>query len=101
MVRQKVRTQSLLLKKKAKKNTHGKEKGKKNRILSPKTIETFQTKIKQTNNGKEKGKNSILTFQKNHMVRKKVRTVFLLFKKKSNGKEKGKNSNLTFQKITW
>ena len=33
------------------------------------------------------------------MVRKKVRTVFLLFKKKnSKGKEKGKNSNLTFQK---
>ena len=32
------------------------------------------------------------------MVRKKVRTVFLLFQKKSKGKEKGKNSNLTFQK---
>ena len=33
------------------------------------------------------------------MVRKKVRTVFLLFKKKnSKGKEKGKNSNLTFPK---
>ena len=49
------------------------------------------------------GKNSILTIQKNHMVRKKVRTGFLLFKKKnSKGKEKGKNSNLTFQqkKIT-
>ena len=35
------------------------------------------------------------------MVRKKVRTGFLLFKKKSNGKEKGKNCILTFQKITW
>ena len=36
------------------------------------------------------------------MVRKKVRTGFLLFKKKKKkikGKEKGKNSNLTFQKI--
>ena len=32
------------------------------------------------------------------MVRKKVRTVFLLFKKNSKGKEKGKNSNLTFPK---
>ena len=33
------------------------------------------------------------------MVRKKVRTRFLLFKKKSpKGKEKGKNSILTFQK---
>ena len=32
------------------------------------------------------------------MVRKKVRTVFLLCKKKSKGKEKGKNSNLTFPK---
>ena len=31
------------------------------------------------------------------MVRKKVRTVFLLFKK-SHGKEKGKNWILTFQK---
>ena len=37
------------------------------------------------------------------MVRKKVRTVFLLFKKKkmSKGKEKGKNSNLTFPNVTW
>ena len=33
------------------------------------------------------------------MVRKKVRTVFLLFKKKSKGKEKGNNSNLTFPKL--
>ena len=48
--------------------------------------------------GQEKGKNWILTFQKNHMVRKKVRTGFLLFKKTSKGKEKGKNPNLTFQK---
>ena len=29
----------------------------------------------------EKGKNWILTFQKKHMVRKKVKTGFLLFKK--------------------
>ena len=37
----------------------------------------------QTNkHGKAKGKNSILTFEKHHMVRKKVRTWFLLFKKK-------------------
>ena len=35
------------------------------------------------------------------MVRKKVRTVFLLFKKKSNGKENGKSPILTFEKITW
>ena len=32
------------------------------------------------------------------MVRKKVRTRFLLFKKNPKGKEKGKNSILTFQK---
>ena len=32
------------------------------------------------------------------MVRKKVRTGFLLFKKNSKGKEEGKNSNLTLKK---
>ena len=66
-------------------------------------------KVRKNSKGKEKGKNSNLTFQKNHMVRKKVRTGFLLFqkKKKFKDKEKGKNSNLTFQKkkkkkkITW
>ena len=41
-------------------------------------ILTFQKNSK----GKEKGKNSNLTFPKNYMVRKKVRTGFLLFKKK-------------------
>ena len=32
------------------------------------------------------------------MVRKKVRTRFLLFKKKSRGKKKGKSPILTFEK---
>ena len=36
------------------------------------------------------------------MVRKKLRTGFLIFQKNCKGKEKGKNSNLTFKnKITW
>ena len=77
MVRKKVRTGFLLFKKNSMRNVKGK-----NCIL------TFQEK---NSKGKEKGKNSNLTFPKNHMVRKKVRTGFLLFKTNSKGKKKGKN----------
>ena len=52
---------------------------------------------KKKSKGKEKGKNSNLTFPKNYMVKKKVRTGFLLFKK-SHGKAKGKSQILTFEK---
>ena len=69
MVRQKVRSQFSLSQKKKKKKTHG----------------------------KEKGKNLILTFEKNHMVRQKVRTRFLFFKKETHGKAKANNSNHTFE----
>ena len=62
----------------------------------------------------KKGKNPILTFSKiqtnknkrtnkqsnkqTNMVRRKIRTQFLLLKKKSRGKEKSKNLILNFSK---
>ena len=74
MVRKKVRTQFLLLKK-----LHGKEKSK-NSIL------TFQKQILRV---RKKVRTRFLLFKKtnkqtkNHAVRKKVRTRFLLFEEKN------------------
>ena len=67
MVRQKIRTQSLLFKKQTKIKT--KQKLKKNKETSKKKKKkkkkTSKWKVKQTNvTGKAKGMNSILTFQK-------------------------------------
>ena len=47
---------------------------------------------------KEKGKNSNLTFQKNHMVRKKVRTQILLLKKKHMVRQKVRARSLLLKK---
>ena len=71
MVRQMVRAQSLLLKKKL----HNKQKVRIQFVL-------FKTNKQTNKHGKAKGKNSILTFQTNHMARKIGRTRFLFFEKK-------------------
>ena len=103
MVRKKVRARSLLLKKK----THCNEKVRRTQFyLKKKPNKQIYKQInkqtnKQTNqNGKAKGKNSILTFQKNHLVRKNVRTVFLLFQKHLSVMKKVRARSLPLKEIT-